>query len=314
MPYLSIVTPVYHAVNIVDELYRQLVENLEKITNDFEIIMVNDACPQGSGEKIMALAERDPRVKFIDLTRNFGQHIAISAGLDFAEGEYVVVMDCDLQDPPTSIKLLLDKLKQDKTDICFAVREKRKDSLSKCFFAKLFRKILSFFCKKEFYNEEDTCNFSVITRRVVLELRKLREKNRCYPVMLLLTGFSKSFINVEFNSRYQGSSSYTFLKSLKLAYNIMMMGQSGILVMLNAFALFVSCLFCFMSFMGLGYCILVGHSFDTVLILFVFTLFFVMQFTIFHFIILYITGSYYEVLNRPLYFIKRSKNIRREDV
>lgn len=96
MPYLSVVTPVYNAVNIVDELYRQLVENLEKITDDFEIIMVNDACPYGSGEKIMALAEKDPRVKFIDLTRNFGQHIAITAGIDVAEGEYVVVMDCDL--------------------------------------------------------------------------------------------------------------------------------------------------------------------------------------------------------------------------
>ena len=100
MPYISVVTPVYNAVNIVEELHHRLVEHLEAITDDFEIIMVNDACPYGSGEKIAEIAAKDPRVKFMELARNFGQHIAISAGLDYAEGEYVVVMDCDLQDPP----------------------------------------------------------------------------------------------------------------------------------------------------------------------------------------------------------------------
>lgn len=99
MPYISVVTPVYNAVNIVEELHHRLVEHLEAITDDFEIIMVNDACPYGSGEKIAEIAAKDPRVKFMELARNFGQHIAISAGLDYAEGEYVVVMDCDLQDP-----------------------------------------------------------------------------------------------------------------------------------------------------------------------------------------------------------------------
>lgn len=191
------------------------------------------------------------------------------------------------------------------------MRENRKDSKRKIFYSKLFRLIYSLVNKKDFYLEQDIANFSVITRKVVLKLRKLRETNRVYPAMLLLTGFSRTFINIEFNERLEGSSAYTFLKALKLAFSAMMI-QSSILVVLNSIALLFCGLFSFLSLIGLGYIYngVNDYSIMTALILFCVSLFFVLLFGVQHFIILYITGTYHEVLHRPLYFVKRSKNIK----
>ena len=100
---ISIVTPVYNAENILDELYLRLKENIERITPDFEILMINDASPDNCWSVIQKLTEKDNRVKGINLSRNFGQHNAITAGLDFAAGNWIVIMDCDLQDRPEEI-------------------------------------------------------------------------------------------------------------------------------------------------------------------------------------------------------------------
>ena len=100
---ISVVSPIYGCKACLPELYERLVASLSQISPSFEIILVNDACPENSWECIELLCERDSRVKGINLSRNFGQHYAISAGLDHARGEWVVVMDCDLQDQPEEI-------------------------------------------------------------------------------------------------------------------------------------------------------------------------------------------------------------------
>ena len=97
---ISVVIPVYGCRASLKELHRRLTESLAAITPDYEIILVNDACPQNSWEVIKQIVAEDPHVKGVDLSRNFGQIRAITAGLHYAEGEWVVVMDCDLQDPP----------------------------------------------------------------------------------------------------------------------------------------------------------------------------------------------------------------------
>ncbi|MDR1738084.1 MAG: glycosyltransferase family 2 protein, partial [Candidatus Symbiothrix sp.] len=107
--HISIVSPVYRAEKIVPELVKQIIENVEKITPDFEIILVNDASPDNSWAAIAAECRKDRRVKGINLSRNFGQHYAITAGLTYARGEWVVVMDCDLQDRPDEIPNLYKK-------------------------------------------------------------------------------------------------------------------------------------------------------------------------------------------------------------
>ncbi|MDR2685047.1 MAG: glycosyltransferase, partial [Prevotellaceae bacterium] len=107
--HISVVSPVYRAENIVHELVRQLHENLLTITEDYEIILVNDASPDESWVAIVKECEKDIRVKGINLSRNFGQHYAITAGLSYAKGDWIVVMDCDLQDRPDEIPNLYKK-------------------------------------------------------------------------------------------------------------------------------------------------------------------------------------------------------------
>src|SRR5664280_3548035 len=111
-PHISIVSPVYGCKTCLYELYFRLKETLEKITPDFEIILVNDASPDDAWETIVELANKDKRVKGINFSRNFGQHYAITAGLDNSSGEWVIVMDCDLQDQPEEIIKLYEKAKE----------------------------------------------------------------------------------------------------------------------------------------------------------------------------------------------------------
>ena len=109
---ISIVSPIYRAENIVDELVRQIIKNVEPLTSDFEIVLVNDASPDHSWMKIRENCSRDSRVKGINLSRNFGQHYAITAGLSYTSGEWVVVMDCDLQDRPDEIPNLYESFRR----------------------------------------------------------------------------------------------------------------------------------------------------------------------------------------------------------
>ncbi|MBQ8924256.1 MAG: glycosyltransferase family 2 protein, partial [Lachnospiraceae bacterium] len=112
MEKISVVIPVYGCRAALPELYRKLTENLQKITENYEIILVNDNCPQNSWEVIEEICSRDERVKGIEFSRNFGQMKAILAGLDYADGDWTVVMDCDLQDRPEEIPNLYAKAKE----------------------------------------------------------------------------------------------------------------------------------------------------------------------------------------------------------
>ena len=128
--HISVVTPIYGCVSCLEKLYKRLTETLSSITNDFEIIMINDASPDDAWTTVKFLAEQDSRVKGINLSRNFGQHRAITAGLDFAQGDWVVVMDCDLQDQPEEIVKLYNKAREG-YDIVFGKRHQRRDSFIK---------------------------------------------------------------------------------------------------------------------------------------------------------------------------------------
>lgn len=313
MPYISVVTPVYKAAAIVDELYAQLVANLQEITSDFEIVMVNDGCPEGSGEKIAALARADSRVKFIDLARNFGQHIAISAGLDYASGDYVVVMDCDLQDPPDKINDLLQALLSSRKEVIFAVREKRKEKFLKRFCSVGFRTVMGFFTDQLFYTDKDIANFSIISRKAVLEVRKLREVSRNYGSLLRWCGFECAYLPVEMDERYEGTSSYTFVKSLKHAFRI--------LLQQSVKPLYVSVLFSICSFIGACFFagnILYNHFWGNygvsgyAGIMLTITLVSSMIFFTLAIMSIYIANIFQEQHKRPLYVVARCLNIDRE--
>ena len=175
------------------------------------------------------IAARDTRVKYISLARNFGQHIAISAGLDYADGDYVFVMDCDLQDPPEEMGRLLDTLRRSGSEICFAVRNNRKEGWLKLFESAMFGFVIRRITDGVFWCQHDIANFSVITHKAVMAFREVKEPNRSYTGVLFWLGFSKVFVPIESRERFSGHSGYTLWKGIKLATNIILHGRGCLL-------------------------------------------------------------------------------------
>ena len=212
--HISVVVPVYGCGKCLNKLYTRLKKTLSTFTEEFEIILINDASPDESWQTILKLAEEDNRVKGINLSRNFGQHKAITAGLEYAKGDWVVVMDCDLQDQPEEILKLYNKA-QEGFDIVFGRRTERKDTFLKKLGSKVFYKIYDYFTESKIDNS--TANFSIISKKVVVRLNQLREQNRMYPLFVNWIGFKKTEIDIEHALREEGKSSYTLSKLINLA-------------------------------------------------------------------------------------------------
>jgi dolichol-phosphate mannosyltransferase len=217
MPHLSIVTPVYRAEDCLEELYRRLVAVLSGMTRDFEIVMVEDCGGDRSWEIIRELARKDSRVKGIQFSRNFGQHYGITAGLDNCDGDWVVVMDCDLQDRPEDIPLLYAKA-QEGYDVVHAQRDRHQDALVKRWGSNLYFKLLEYFADVAY---ETPGNFRILSRKVVENFRRLREQLRYSTGLLHWMGFPTAYVEVQQAERYAGKSTYTLAKLWKLAFEIM---------------------------------------------------------------------------------------------
>lgn len=216
-PHLSIVSPVYGCPGLLEALCSRLASALSEITQDFEIILVNDACPKGSWQEIQKLAAANDKIRGINLSRNFGQHHAITAGLDYAQGDWVVVMDCDLQDRPEEIPKLYAKA-QEGFDIVMGQRVVRNDSALKKLGSFVFYRLLSFLTDSHF--DESVANFSISSEKVVKQLRRMREQVRMFPVFLSWVGFRTAKIEVQHDERQEGRSSYSLIGLLKLAADV----------------------------------------------------------------------------------------------
>lgn len=214
MAHLSVVTPVYQAEGCLEELYRRLVAALSGITQDFEIVMVEDCGGDRSWEIIQALARNDPRVKGIQFSRNFGQHYGITAGLDHCDGDWVVVMDCDLQDQPEEIPRLYAKA-QEGYDVVLARRGRRADGTLKRFASWLFYRAFSWLADTEY--DGDAGNFRILSRKVAASCRQMREQLRFFGGLINWMGFPTASIDVSHAPRHGGRSTYTPGKLWKLA-------------------------------------------------------------------------------------------------
>src|SRR3970282_280307 len=177
MPHLSVVTPVYRAEGCLEELYRRLLAALSGITQDFEIILVEDCGGDRSWEIIQGLARRDARVKGIQFSRNFGQHYGITAGLDHCDGDWVVVMDCDLQDRPEEIPRLYARAGEG-YDVVLARRGRRSGGAAKRLASWLFYRIFSWLADIEY--DSQSGNFRIVSRKVVASFRQMREQLRFF--------------------------------------------------------------------------------------------------------------------------------------
>jgi dolichol-phosphate mannosyltransferase len=214
LPCISVVVPVYKAENSLQELYRRLRDVLEIISPAFEIVLVEDCGGDRSWEMIESLAQHDPRVKGLQFSRNFGQHYGITAGLDHCNGDWIVVMDCDLQDQPEEIPRLYAKALEG-FDVVLARRSNRQDSWLKRLTSKLFYRVFSYLSDMDYDGEVG--NFRIMSRKVVENLRTMREQLRFFGGLVQWLGFPTTSIAVEHAERFEGKSTYTFSKLWKLA-------------------------------------------------------------------------------------------------
>ncbi len=214
MAHISVVTPVYQAEGCLEELYRRLVAALSGITQDFEIVMVEDRGGDRSWEIIQALARKDPRVKGIQFSRNFGQHYGITAGLDHCDGDWVVVMDCDLQDRPEEIPRLYAKAREG-YEVVIASRIQSSGSLPKRFSSWLFYRLFSWLADMDYDGRAG--NYRMISRDVVSTIRQMREQLRFFGALLNWAGYPTAVIDVPHDERHEGRSTYTIVKLWRLA-------------------------------------------------------------------------------------------------
>jgi dolichol-phosphate mannosyltransferase len=245
-PYLSIVSPVYKAEKIVDELVARIREEAIKITDDFEIILVEDCGPDNSWSKIEENCKKYCEVKGIKLSRNFGQHFAITCGLDNANGDFVIVMDCDLQDNPKYFSKFIEEAKNG-CEIVFSFKEKRKHNFIKDTFANLFNILFNYLIENKNHKSNAMVGaYSLLSRKAVLAFREYGDYQRHYLMVLRWLGFKHTYILIEHNKRFEGTSSYSFSRLLSHALNGIT-SQSDKLLRLNA-ALGLS--LSFLSFLG----------------------------------------------------------------
>lgn len=298
---ISVISPVYGCRESIQELYEKVTATLQKICSSYEIIFVNDNCPQNSWEVISAIAKNDKNVKAIKLSRNFGQHYAITAGIDYCSGNYVVVMDCDLQDKPQEIEKLYKKAIEG-YDIVYGRRVERQDSFFKSFSSKLFHKTLEYFTESE--HDHTIGNFGIYSKKVINALKNLKEKSRDFLLLVKIVGFKKTAIDVEHDARAYGQSSYTLSKMISLAVDSIVSHSNKPLKLIIQLGLMVSMLSFFVAVGLVVAHFTYGFSVEgwTSLMVSMFFLFGLL-FGILGVIGLYIGKIFDQVKKRPLYIV-----------
>jgi dolichol-phosphate mannosyltransferase len=217
MAHVSVVIPVYNEEGCLRELYARLAGELAAIDEDYEIVLVDDGSLDQAWDVINELAKVDSRVKGLRFSRNFGQHYAITAGLDECNGDWVVVMDCDLQDRPEEIPRLYAKA-QEGYDVVLARRGRRRDALLKRLSSWLFYKVFNYFT--EMHYDSQVGNFRILSRQVVENTRRVREQLRFIGGIVDWMGFRQASIEVAHAERYGGQGSYSIRRLWHLAQEI----------------------------------------------------------------------------------------------
>ena len=306
MAHLSVVVPVYNESSLIKELVKRVKANVKLITEDFEIILIDDGSYDQTWELIESEASQEKRIKGIKFSRNFGHHYAITAGLHNAIGEWVVVMDGDLQDRPEVIPDLYKKA-QTGFDVVFVSRQNRPEKLYYQIAQKFFYRILRLLSGIDF--DSSQANFSIINKKVVQAFKNFPENARFYGSTIKWLGFNRSSIYADHGVRHSGKPSYTFRKRIKLASDIILSFSERPL----KFAVFIGILFSFLSFIGAGIIILRSISFGDSVIgwpSLMVTIFFLsgITLTILGFIGIYLGRIFQEVKNRPLYLVSSEVN------
>ena len=301
LPHISIVTPIYGCSCCLNELCSRLALTLSQITENYEIILVNDSSPDGSWEIIKQLAEADSRIKGINLSRNFGQHFAITAGLDYARGDWIVVMDCDLQHRPEEI-IRFYQTAQEGYDLVVGMRAQRQDSYFKKLGSRLFYRVLSY-CTGQNVDNRIT-NFGIYSKKVIQSITSLREQSRAFGLFALWVGFRRKEIDIDHASRPYGKSTYTLKRMVTLAVDSILSYSDKLLLLTVKLGLFLSSIsLLYASFIFVRYFIWTTpvEGWTSIIVSVYFTAGLIIGSV--GVVGLYVAKIFNEVKGRPLYFI-----------
>ena len=211
----SVVIPVYNEEKNILEIHRRLFSVFKEITENYEILFINDGSKDGSLEIIQGLSQKDGRIKFLDFSRNFGHQMAITAGMDYSSGKAIIIIDCDLQDPPELIPKLIEEWKRG-FEVVYAIRKKRE---GETFFKKITANIFyRLFLRATNINMPlDTGDFRLVDRKVVEGLKTIREKHRFIRGLISWIGYKQVGVSYDRAKRTAGKTKFPFLKMLKFS-------------------------------------------------------------------------------------------------
>ena len=214
---ISIIVPVYNESGNLEVFYDRLEKSISEITQSYQIIFVNDGSTDDSLLKIIELSIKNKNVFYINLSRNFGHQIAVSAGLEYSDAKCTVIIDSDLQDPPELITKLYEKYKEG-FDVVYAKRKKRKgESFLKRLTAKVYYRLLKKIVSFEI--PLDAGDFRLLSKKVVDAINKMPEQNKFLRAQIAWLGFKQTFVLFDRDSRNQGKSGYTYGKMIRLAFD-----------------------------------------------------------------------------------------------
>jgi len=299
----SIVIPVLNEEKVLNELYKRLTKVMTDIGESYEIIFINDGSTDNSLKIMKQLHTHDKRIKIIDFSRNFGHQIAITAGIDFTSGDAVITIDADLQDPPEVIPDLIKKWKEG-YEVIYGIREKRKgENFFKKITALIFYRLIN---KMTMINmPPDSGDFRLIDKKVVNNLKNIRENNRYVRGLTYWIGFKQIGVPYERDKRFAGKSKYPIKKLFKLAYDAIFSFSNFPLKIATYFGFIVS----FLSFLYLIYALIIKLFTNSVIHGWTSLMISILFLGGVQLICLGIIGEYIarindEVKKRPLYIIK----------
>jgi len=212
---ISVVIPLLNESNLVNQLIEEVFENLQTTGEAFEVVCVDDGSTDSTLQKLLDFRNRNSQLKVISFSRNFGLQAAITAGLDFAKGDFVVMMDGDFQDPPELLPVLFNKIKASNADIVTAIRDQRNEKLSRRIFTNIFHRIFSQISEEQ--QVTNAGNFCILNQRAHQAILRFTEKNRYMPGIRNFVGFKHEFIEFDRPDRLKGKAKMSLGKLFSLA-------------------------------------------------------------------------------------------------
>jgi putative glycosyltransferase len=215
---ISVVATLYYSEKYLNEFYERVKKTMLNITNEYEFVFVNDGSPDQSKARVLELQKRDPHIVLVDLSRNFGHHQAIVTGLQHASGEYIFLIDTDLEEDPELLISFWDKMKTNKEiDVVYGIQEKRKGSFFERVSGSIFYKLLDKVTHFEY--PANTLTARLMTKPYVDAVLKFTEKTLDVWAIFVMVGFNQ--VGISTTKKYKGTSTYTLLKKIRMSIEIM---------------------------------------------------------------------------------------------